>query len=133
MEYMLYTTVDITHTGQYRNEPGKDVERWQEQNFQTVLQTIGIRSNISFVKNPTPAEINGKIIGFNTNNIIRVWQFEFYTEQDFVFEQDGNPVGYLVEAFDAIPYISGLTESMDQNYDVFVTTGPSRNIVFHAK
>jgi hypothetical protein len=133
MEYMLYTTVDITHTGQYRNEPGKDVERWQEQNFQTVLQTIGIRSNISFVKNPQSTEINGKIIGFNTNNIIRVWHFEFYTEQDFVFEQDGNPVGYLVEAFDAIPYISGLTESMEQNYDVFVTSGPSRNIVFHAK
>lgn len=133
MEYMLYTTVDITHTGQYRNEPGKDVERWQEQNFQTVLQTIGIRSNINFVKNPELIEISGNVIGFNTNNIIHVWRFEFYTEQDYVFEQDNSPVGYLIEAFDAIPYISGLTESMDQNYDVFVTTGPARNIVFHTK
>jgi hypothetical protein len=130
---MLYTTVDITHTGQYRNEPGKDVERWQEQNFQTVLQTIGIRANINFVKNPELIEISGNVIGFNTNSIIHVWRFEFYTEHDYVFEQHTNPVGYLVEAFDAIPYISGLTESMDQNYDVFVTTGPARNIVFHAK
>lgn len=130
---MLYTTVDITHTGQYRNEPGKDVERWQEQNFQTILQTIGIRANINFTKNPALIEISGKVIGFNTNSIIHVWQFEFNSEQDFVFEQDGNPVGYLVEAFDAVPYISGLNESMEQNYDVFVTEGPARNIVFHAK
>jgi hypothetical protein len=38
-----------------------------------------------------------------------------------------------IEAFDTIPYISGLDESMEQNYDVFVTEGPARNIVFQQK
>jgi hypothetical protein len=133
MEYRLYTTVDITRTGQFRNEPGKDFERKQEQNFQTVLQTIGIRANISFGKSPILTEVNGNFVGFNTTRNINVWQFDFNTEQDHVFEQDTDPVGFLLEAFDAVPYISGLNESMEQNYAVFVTEGVSKNIVFQIK
>ena len=127
---MLYTTVDITNTGQYRTEPGKEADRWKEQNFQTVLQTLGMRANISFNKSPKVIEISGHIFGFNTTNIIRVWQFEFYTERENFFQSDNNPIGYLIEDFDGVPYISGLDESMEQNYDVFVTEGPSRNIIF---
>jgi hypothetical protein len=130
MEYMLYTTVDITNTGQYRAEPGKEADRWREQNFQTVLQTLGMRANVSFNKSPKVIEISGHVLGFKTNNIIRVWQFEFYAERDNFFEKEGNPIGYLINDFDGIPFISGLNESMEQNYDVFVTDGPSRNIIF---
>ena len=130
MEYMLYTTVDITNTGQYRTEPGKEVDRWKEQNFQTVLQTLGMRANISFNKKPKVIEISGNVFGFNTNNIIRVWQFEFHTERENFFQSNDNPIGYLIEDFDGVPYISGLDESMEQNYDVFVTDGPSRNVIF---
>ncbi len=133
MEYKLYTTVDITNTGQYRHEPGKESDRWREQNFQTILQTLGMRANISYAKSPKSIEISGHILGFNTSNIIRVWQFDFYSERANFFEKDGNPVGNLIEDFDGIPYIAGLDESMEQNYDVFVTEGPSRNIIFAEK
>jgi hypothetical protein len=133
MEYKLYTTVDITATGQYRTELGKELDRWKEQNFQTVLQTIGLRANISYYNKPMLIEVRGSFVGFNTEEIIHVWRFDFYTEHDFLFDQDDNPVGYLVDAFDTIPYISGLDESMEQNYDVFVTQGPARNIVFQQK
>ena len=133
MEYKLYTTVDITNTGQYRHEPGKESDRWREQNFQTVLQTLGMRANVSYVKSPKTIEISGHILGFNTNNIIRVWQFDFNTERENFFNKDSNPVGNLIEDFDGIPYIAGLDESMEQNYDVFVTEGPSRNIIFAEK
>ena len=127
---MLYTTVDITNTGQYRTESGKEVDRWKEQNFQTVLQTLGMRANVSFNKSPKVIEISGNVFGFNTTNIIRVWQFEFNTERENFFQSDNNPIGYLIDDFDGVPYISGLDESMEQNYDVFVTDGPSRNIIF---
>lgn len=133
MDYILYTTVDITNTGQHRAEPGKEVMRWKEQNFQTILQTIGIRANIVYKKSPTLAQISGKVLGFNTSDIINVWSFEFTAEREHFFEKDGNPVGYLIEDFDAVPYISGLDESMEQNYDVFVTDGPARNIIFQVK
>ena len=130
MEYKLYTTVDITNTGQYRHELGKEADRWREQNFQTVLQTLGMRANISFKKSPVQTEISGHIFGFHTNKIIRVWQFEFSAERENFFEKDSNPIGYLIDDFDGVPFISGLDESMEQNYDVFVTEGNARNIIF---
>lgn len=133
MEYILYTTVDITNTGQYRTETGKETDRWKEQNFQTVLQTLGIRANIIYTKKPKVIDIGGHIFGFNTNNIIRVWQFEFNIEREDFFEKDGNQIGYLLEDFDGVPYISGLDESMEQNYDVFVTEGSARNIIFQKR
>lgn len=134
MEYKLYTTVDITHTGQHRNEPGKETARWKEQNFQTVIQTLGIRANVSYTHNPEAIDMKGSLVGLATDKIIKVWRFDFYTERDHLFEDESaDPIGYLKTDFDLIPYISGLDECMTQNYDVFVTGGPSRNIVFYKK
>lgn len=133
MQYSLYTTVDITHTGQYRDEPGKEADRWKEQNFQTVLQVLGMRANVIYSRPPSFMKISGKVVGFNTSKIIHAWYFEFSTERDYLYETNNDPVGYLKEDFNNVPYISGLDESMDQNYDVFVTDGPARNIVFHGK
>lgn len=133
MEYKLYTLVDITHTGQYRNEPGKEQQRWQEQNFNTLMQTMGIRGNIFYRHNPEVITTAGKTVGFDTDKLVTVWRFDFYTEQDHMFEDNGNPVAVLKELFNGVPYISGLNESVQQNYDIFVTDGPSRNIVFYEK
>ena len=133
MQYYLYTTVDITNTGQYRSDHGAEALRWKEQNFQSVLQTLGIRANIESYRKPEVKEIAGSVIGFNTSDIIRVWYFEFDTERNDVYETDSSATGLLVDDFTGIPYISGLDESMDQNYDVFVTDGPARNIVFFKK
>lgn len=130
MRYKLYTTVDITNTGQHKNEPGKETARWKEQNFQTVLQTLGIRANVSYYDKPIMFSTTGSLIGFDTKELISVWQFNFETERDQLFEHEGNPVGFLLDDFEMVPYISGLDESMTQNYDVFVTYGPTRNIVF---
>ena len=131
MNYKLYTLVDITHTGQYRAEPGKEAARWKEQNFSTIIQTLGIRSNIFYNMNPTLIEVKGKVVGFDTNDIIRVWRFDFETERDFVYEKDGDPIGFLKDDFNLIPYISGLDELMEQKYAVFVTEGKGKNIVFN--
>lgn len=133
MHYILYTTVDITNTGQYRTEAGKESERLKEQNFQTVLQTLGLRANIVTIEKPTIVNIKGNILGFNTPDIIRVWKYSFESERDYPFGTDTNPVEFLETDFDGIPFISGLDESMQQNYDVFVTDGPSKNIIFSKK
>jgi len=131
MIYNLYTLVDITHTGQYRAEPGKEAARWKEQNFNTIIQTLGIRSNVFYSINPTLVEVKGKVVGFNTNDIIRVWRFDFESERDFVYEKDGDPVGFLKDDFNLVPYINGLDELMEQKYAVFVTEGKGKNIVFN--
>lgn len=133
MEYKLYTLVDITHTGQHRTEPGKEALRWKEQNFQTVLQTLGIRSNVVFVNGPVSSEVSGRIVGFDTDDIIRVWRFDFRTDRDHVYESNGDTVGALVEDFMLVPYIAGLDEAMEQRYAVFNTEDPGKNITFFAK
>ena len=133
MEYKLYTLVDITHTGQHRTEPGKEALRWKEQNFQTVLQTLGIRANVVFVNGPISSEVAGRIVGFDTDDIIRVWRFDFSTEREHVYELNDNPVGALIEDFTLVPYISGLDEAMEQRYAVFNTEDPGKNIAFFKK
>jgi hypothetical protein len=134
MEYKLYTLVDITHTGQHRTEPGKESLRWKEQNFQTLLQTLGIRANVTFTSSPIATELNGRLIGFDTDTIIRVWRFDFFTDRDFLYQDDtDNPVGHLINDFRLVPYIAGLDEKMEQKYAVFNPEDPGKNIVFFQK
>ena len=133
MHYKLYTYVDITHTGQYRVEPGKESARWKEQNFNTILQTIGIRSNVYYSNNPIVTEVKGSLVGFDTDQVVRLWRFDFFTEREFVFEDNGDPVRYLKDDFVLVPYIQGLDELLEQNYAVFITEGKNKNIVFHKK
>jgi hypothetical protein len=133
MNYKLYTLVDITHTGQTRTDPGKEALRWKEQNFQTVLQTLGIRANVTFTQSPVIVELKGNLIGFDTEDLIRVWRLDFTTDRDMLYEHDGDPVAYLKQDFHLVPYISGLGELMDQKYAVFNTEDPGKNITFFAK
>lgn len=132
MRYTIYTTVDVTSTGQYRSEPGKETERYKEQNFQTILQTLGMRGNVSFQEKPKILNSPGSLIGFNTKNIISIWIFNFETEKEHLFGTTEDPVAFLKEDFDGVPFIAGLDECMEQNFNVFVTDGPSKNIIFHA-
>lgn len=131
MRYELFTTVDITSTGQYRPTERTNTQYKKEQNFQTVLQTIGVRANVMYNKLPEVVNVAGNALGFDTKKIIPVWRFEFETERDNLFESNGNPVGYLVNDFEGVPYIAGLDEPMEQNFNVFVTQGKFRNIVFN--
>lgn len=133
MEYKLYTLVDISNTGQYRIESGKELDRLQEQNFNTLLQTIGIRANITYRNKPFMTEVSGRLVGFDTDEIIRVWRFDFNTERDDLFLLDNDPVGYLKEDFHLVPYISALDELMEQKYAVFNVHPPGNNIIFYKK
>lgn len=130
MQYLLYTLVDISNSGKYHHVLS-NTEKLKEQNFNTVLQTIGLRSNISTHNHPAQIEIKGSLIGFTTDDIIRVWRFDFETERDDVFDKDNDPVGALKDDFNLVPYIPGLDELMEQKYSVFSTVGDCKNIVFH--
>jgi len=133
MDYKLYTLVDITHTGQHRNEQGKENLRWKEQNFNTVLQILGMRANVHYDRSPLVTELKGSLAGFDTDEIIRVWRFDFSTEREFLYECSGDPVAYLKDDFHLVPYIAGLDEAMEQQYAVFNTADPGKNIAFFAK
>jgi len=133
MEYKLYTLVDITHTNQFKSRQGDATLSQKEQNFNTVLQTLGIRSNIKYVNSPDLLEVKGQLIGFDTDEIIRVWRFDWSTEHDFLYGDSEDPVAFLKKDFHLVPYISGLDEAMQQDYAVFNTLDPGKNIVFYKK
>ena len=133
MFYKLYTLVDITHTNQYRLEPGKEILRYKEQNFNTVLQTLGIRSNIFYTSGPSRLEVKGSLVGFKTDEIIRVWRFDWHTERENLYLANDDPIGLLRQDFHLVPYINGLDEMMSQQYAVFNTDDIGNNIVFHEK
>ena len=132
MNYKLYTLVDITHTGQYRHELGKELSWRQEQNFNTVLHTLGLRSNIFYNNGPQAFEVKGSLVGFSTDDLLRVWRFDWSTENDYYSIED-DPLGFLIQDFHLVPYIGNLGESMEQTHKVFNTLDPGKNIVFHLK
>jgi hypothetical protein len=134
MEYKLYTLIDITHTKKFKSEPGKEHLAYKEQNFNTVLQTLGMRSNIWYDTGPMMVEVAGRLVGFDTNDIIRAWRFDWATERNDLYEDGGDPVGLLKRDFHLVPYISGLDEAYQQNFAVFNTDPTtSKNITFYKK
>lgn len=132
MNYKLYTLVDITHTGQYRHEPGKERQWQQEQNFNTMIHTLGLRSNIFYNGSSQPLEVKGSLVGFDTDNILRVWRFDWRTEADY-YSMEHDALGLLKKDFHLVPYIGNLGESMTQTHRVFNTQDPGKNIVFHLR
>lgn len=133
MRYKLFTLVDITHTGQHQNDPSTQHARYKEQNFNTVLQTLGLRSNIYYTNDPIMLEVMGRAVGFATDDILKVWRFDWSVEADLLYKVDGDPVAHLKTDFHLVPYINGLGESMEQHYAVFNTALPGNNIVFQKK
>lgn len=123
MIYTLYTLVDITETGQYRSR--SNLERLQQQNFDTVIQTIGLAGNIESYKKPEI--IDGGIFG---NPAVRCWRFEWLMEREQVFEYNGDEIYRLKELFEFVPVIVDLTESTQIAPPVFRL---GRNIIFDFK
>lgn len=123
MIYCLYTLVDITATGQYRGS--QSLEKKQQQNFDTVLQTIGLSGNIYYV-NP-PKKIPATIFG---NEQQTCWYFEWQMEIEELFTRDNDPIAILKENFDYVPFIAGLTETVSLDIAFFKL---GRNIIFDFK
>ena len=120
MLYKLYTLVDISATGQLRG--GNSLERHQQQNFDTVLQTIGLKGNVYY--DNKPIIIPGDIFG---NEQQRCWYFEWTMELDELFLRDGDPIAELKEIFEYVPFIPNLTETASFDKPFFKL---GQNIIF---
>jgi hypothetical protein len=131
MEYKLTTLVDITATGQYRHEQGRQKELNQQQNFDTILQTLGLRGNVYYTVKPKVIEATGKSQGFSINKTVKMWVFEWQMEIDHLFEKNGDPIHWLKHDFDLIPIIPNLDESVVLKRPMFSTTGSDANIIFN--
>jgi hypothetical protein len=123
MIYSLYTLADITATKQYHG--GEKLERNQQQNFDTVLQTIQLCGNL-YYKNP-PVRIPADIFG---RPDIDCWYFEWSMEINDLFLKNNDQIAVIKELIEHIPYISELTEAVQFTPSVFKL---GHNIIFDFK
>lgn len=117
MKYCLYTTVDITETGLYRG--GDELLCNQQQNFDTIVQTIGLCGNIYFEQTP-------RVIPSN-KFADKTWYFEWQMELDDLFKRDNDHVAILRDIFEYVPFIPNLTETAKFDIPMFKV---NQNIIF---
>jgi hypothetical protein len=122
--YQIVTLVDITRTNPTRSETDQHLLA-QQANFNTLLQSIGLRSNVEWTVDPT--ECKG-ILPHPLEGKANYWTWTFEVERDEVFNKDGDPVGLLLDDLHGVPIISQLNNSVDIDPPVFQTQGPNTNI-----
>lgn len=120
MIYSLYTLVDITETRTYRSR--SDLERLQQQNFDTVISVISLSGNVYY--EDSPKKVPAGIFGMDND---MCWYFEWRMELEGLFEKNNDPIHKLKQSFEFVPYIPNLTESVKFERPIFVL---GRNIIF---
>lgn len=89
MIYQLSTIVDITETKTYHGSDQLKIN--QQQNFNTIIQTIGLCGNVYYQE--SPKYINNK------------WYFEWTMEIEELFRVDDDHTAKLSTIFDYVPFI----------------------------
>ena len=125
MRFKLHTLVDITETKARRGDDYTLVR--QQQNFLTVLQTIGLRVNPSYNTSPIVVEAVPKSFNLGTEykGKHRVWTFVFEIEY-----QDGTDIETMISDFEYVPIISGLDETAKFTNDSFITCDLAINNIY---
>lgn len=125
MRFRIFTLVDITETNARRGDNTKSLR--QQQNFLTVLQTVGLRSNPSYKKSPEIINVSPRSIGLGSvyNKKQNVWTFEFEIEAE-----DGHSIEMLLSDFNFVPFITGLDETDELADDHFVTLDTKNNNIY---
>jgi len=125
--YRIHTLVDITDNGNLKqqfpfktesNEVIHDkhslaIARNQNSNFNTLLQLLQMRANITWEH--SPKRINDTLgnSGFGKfyEGKHNTWHFEFFTEQTGVYGDDIDPASALKSDFHNVPIVSFCKET----------------------
>lgn len=126
MLFEVYTLIDITET---KARFDKSNPLWyQQQNFLTLVQTLGLRVIPYFDESPISENtvIDKQGFGYIYKGEHKVWRFKFKIEY-----VDGISIDILKDDFDLIPIITGLNETIQLKESVFQTKNKRTiNLVF---
>jgi len=145
--FILHTLVDITDNGMlnkkfpFKTKSGAVVHdkhtlgiaKDQQNNFNTLIQSIQTRANITWKDVPVRTDRITANTKFGTEYTGKhtVWSFVFETEQAGVFENNGDPVAALVNDLDLIPVVNFCKETATFPKNAFLTQyNKFRNIYF---
>jgi len=121
--YRIITLIDITRTDAKKSDLD-DFKIKQQQNFNSLRQTIELRSNVDWHRDPKkytgslPPPFEGKA---------NYWIWEFEVEREDIFLSEGDPVGLLKQDLNNVPIIRGLDETADINPPAFKTVNGDLN------
>lgn len=122
--YTVVSLVDITRSNPDRSCTDK-IKLGQQANFNSLLQAIGLRSNVEWQQDPKvyDGRLPEPFEGRGT-----YWTWTFFIERDWVFAKNNNDVGLLLEDLQGVPIVDQLNNSVDLNPSIFQTNGPKKNI-----
>ncbi|MAI03869.1 MAG: hypothetical protein CMQ75_05035 [Gammaproteobacteria bacterium] len=119
--YVAYTLVDITNTNESKHNRNH-IKFYQQQNLNTLVQTIGLRSQ---PLNPSVDVIMAQDIvnfgfGKQYHGLHTVWRLQFSIEHGQVLED----MSVLLQDCNGIPVYTGLEETAELSSKCFETNGP---------
>lgn len=121
--YQIITLVDVTRTNPARSETDS-LKIAQQSNFNSLLQAIGLRSNVDWVRDP---KMNTGRLPDNIEGKANHWIWEFDVEREDVFLKDNDPVGLLKDDLHGVPIIDNLLNTVELNPSAFQTKGDAIN------
>lgn len=119
----IKTLIDVTNTNKNRSNQSTGIEYDQYRNYTTLMQTIGLRCIIDYDSDPQVENLDIKNLGFGSayKGKHNVWTFRFRPDRRLAFEDNGNPVGLLLNDIHEVPIIQKLTETINIDKAVFFT------------
>ena len=141
-EYRIHTLVDITNNGNLGKQfPFKTdsndvvhdkhslaVAKNQNSNFNTMLQLLQMRGNITWENPPMRMELQtlgNHGFGSFYEGKHTTWHFQFFTEQSGVYGDMIDPTAYLHEDFHHVPIVSFCKETATFPLSTFDTKTPT--------
>ena len=137
-EYHIHTLVDITSNGNLKQQfPFKAISgdvihdknslavaRDQNSNFNTMLQLIQMRGNITWEQTPHMIEtpnLGNHGFGSYYEGSHKTWHFQFFTEQSGVYGGMIDPTEYLSGDFNLVPVVADCANTAHLPIQTFVT------------
>lgn len=126
--YVVYTTVDVTQTNVRTKNDIDDwsVQRNQQRNLDTLVQTLALRSQPTNIEvrsfDGVPAFFG---LGKELPEVATIWEVLFDIEHADAF---GNKCELAIKDLDYVPIINGLNETQLSFPPVFIATGIFKNV-----
>ena len=121
--YRIVTLVDIT-----RSQPSRDTTDstllGQQANFNSLVQAIGMRSNVTWIQDP---ELHNGRLPIGPGKAAH-WILQFDAEREDVFLNQGDDVALLVNDLDGVPIVDQLNNTVELTPAVFRSQGDNINI-----
>ena len=125
MRFKIQTLIDITETKARFNK--NDPEWHQQQNYITLLQTLGLRINPEIVQKPTKTKVSIDNLGFGKTykGKHNVWSMVFENSYEGAITLES-----LQDDFNLVPVIDNLDETVKLETKAFITSEEQANILF---